>query len=210
MNSPEVPSKKPKSFVLDTNVLIHDPEALFTFKGGKVVLPMGVIEELDTFKKENDSRGRNARQVSRYLDELRKHGRLSDGVPLEHGGQLKVEVQARAPLPAAFDNHTKDNRILETALGLAKQGETVVFITKDINLRIKAEAVGLIAEDYEKEKVPPEKLYLGWRDLVLPSEQIDRFFKSKCFPTSDIQPAEPPADPHVSPPNGWKPNEMAI
>ena len=218
MNSPEVPSKKPKSFVLDTNVLIHDPEALFTFEGGKVVLPMGVIEELDTFKKENDSRGRNARQVSRYLDELRKHGRLSDGVPLEHGGQLKVEVQARSPLPAAFDNHTKDNRILETALGLAKQGETVVFITKDINLRIKAEAVGLIAEDYEKEKVPPERLYLGWRDLVLPSEQIDKFFKQKKLPVGDV--IRQTSGGSMGPPpvtagddNGgarWKPNEMAI
>jgi PhoH-like ATPase len=210
MNSPDVPSKKPKTFVLDTNVLIHDPEALFTFEGGQVVLPMIVIEELDNFKKENDSRGRNARQVSRYLDELRKHGRLSDGVPLEHGGRLKVEVQARAPLPSTFDNHTKDNRILETALGLSKQGDLVVFITKDINLRIKAEAVGLVAEDYEKEKVPPEKLYLGWRDLELPSEQIDRYFKTRRLATAEIQPLEPLPDHPPVHPNGWKPNEMAI
>src|SRR5581483_5917078 len=138
--------------------------------------------------------------------ELRKHGRLSDGVPLEHGGQLKVEVQARSPLPATFDPHTKDNRILETALGLAKQGDTVVFITKDVNLRIKAEAVGLIAEDYEKEKVPPEQLYLGWRDLVLPSEAIDRFFKTKRLATSDIASSVLPTGSL----NGWHPNEMAI
>src|SRR5947209_4932109 len=126
----------PKTFVLDTNVLIHDPDALFTFEGGIVVLPMTVIEELDTFKRLNDNRGRNARTVSRYLDELRQHGKLSDGVPLEHGGQLRVEVEARAALPVGFDNHSKDNRILETALGIAKKGEVVVFITKDINLRI--------------------------------------------------------------------------
>lgn len=184
-----------KTFFLDTNVLIHDPEALFTFEGSKVVLPLPVIEELDNFKRTNDSRGRSARTVSRYLDELRRHGKLSDGVPLEHGGQLKVEVQARAPLPFSFENHSKDNLILEMALGLAKQGENIVFITKDTNLRIKAEAIGLTAEDYEKQKVSPEELYLGWRELVLPSAQIDKFFKSKKLP---------------APPNHWKSNEMAI
>jgi PhoH-like ATPase len=184
-----------KTFILDTNVLIHDPEALFTFEGSKVVIPLAVVEELDGFKKSNDNRGRSARMVSRYLDELRQHGKLTEGVPLEHGGQLTVEVRARAPLPLSFSNHSKDNRMLETALGLSQQGETVVFITKDINLRIKAEAIGITAEDYEREKVSPDKLYTGWRDLGLPSESIDKFFKLKKL--------EPPVD-------HWAPNEMAI
>ncbi len=205
----------PKTFILDTNVLIHDPQALFTFEGGKVVIPMTVVEELDNFKKANDIRGRSARSVSRYLDELRIHGKLSDGVPLEHGGQLKVEVEARAPLPHAFENHSKDNRILETALGLAKQGEQVVFITKDINLRIKAEAIGLIAEDYEKEKVEPEELYLGWRDILLLPERIDKFFKSKKLEWPSATPSGTPTHPAVgqSPASHeapWLPNEMAI
>ena len=185
----------PKTFLLDTNVLIHDPDSIFQFEGAKVVIPMTVVEELDNFKKSNDSRGRNARMVSRYLDELRAHGKLSDGVPLEHGGQLKVEVNVRAELPRQFRHHSKDNEILEVAMGLNQMGETVVFITKDINLRIKAEALGLIAEDYEKEKVPPERLYVGWRELVVPSDFIDRFYKVKRI------------DPPV---NSWKPNEMAI
>jgi PhoH-like ATPase len=185
----------PKTFLLDTNVLIHDPESLFTFEGSKVVIPMGVVEELDGFKKSNDSRGRSARTVSRYLDELRVHGKLSEGVPLEHGGSLKVEVQARANLPSQFRNHSKDNEILEVAMGLAGAGETVVFITKDINLRIKAESLGLIAEDYEKEKVHPEELYVGWRELTVASDVIDKFYKSKRM------------DPPV---NAWKSNEMAI
>lgn len=184
-----------KSFVLDTNVLIHDPEALFTFEGGRIIIPLIVVEELDRFKRSNDDRGRNARLVSRYLDELRQHGKLSDGVPLEHGGQLKVEVQARAKLPSTFDSSSMDNRILEMALGLAEQGDQVIFITKDINLRIKAESIGLVAEDYEKEKIHPEHLYLGWRELVLPSEEIDKFFKLKKL------------EPTV---NSWKPNEMVI
>ncbi len=184
-----------KTFVLDTNVLIHDPEALFTFEGSKVVIPLPVIEELDTFKRGNDSRGRSARMVTRFLDELRAHGKLTEGVPLEHGGSLKVEVKSRAELPYTFGNNSKDNMILELALGIAKQGETVIFITKDINLRIKAEAIGLIAEDYEKEKVHPEELYLGWRELLLPSKEIDKFFKTKKL---------------QAPVNHWSPNEMAI
>lgn len=191
----DLPIKKPKTFVLDTNVLIHDPEALFTFEGGKVVLPLTVVEELDNFKKSNEIRGRSARAVSRYLDELRQHGKLSDGVPLEHGGHLKVEVDATTPLPISFEAHSKDNQILKTAMGLAKKGDVVVLITKDINLRIKAEALGLTAEDYEKEKVHPEQLYLGWREIPTTSDRIDKFFKSKKL--------EPQAD-------HWQPNEMAI
>lgn len=205
----------PKTFLLDTNVLIHDPDSIFQFEGAKVVIPMTVVEELDNFKKSNDSRGRNARMVSRYLDELRAHGKLSDGVPLEHGGQLKVEVNVRAELPRQFRHHSKDNEILEVAMGLNQAGEMVVFITKDINLRIKAEALGLIAEDYEKEKVPPERLYVGWRELVVPSDFIDRFYKAKRI--------EPPVDSYPRTPSlkeggqsakdvvvDWKPNEMAI
>src|SRR5690349_7175347 len=102
-----------KTFVLDTNVLIHDPEAIFTFEGSKVVVPLPVIEELDAFKRSNDNRGRSARAVSRYLDVLRRHGKLSDGVPLEHGGELKVEVLAGAALPRGFESGSKDNHILE-------------------------------------------------------------------------------------------------
>jgi len=99
----------PKTFLLDTNVLIHDPDSIFHFEGAKVIIPMTVVEELDNFKKSNDSRGRNARTVSRYLDELRVHGKLSDGVPLEHGGQLRVEILLRAELPPQFRKNSKDN-----------------------------------------------------------------------------------------------------
>jgi len=185
----------PKTFLLDTNVLIHDPDSIFHFEGAKVIIPMTVVEELDGFKKSNDSRGRNARTVSRYLDELRVHGKLSDGVPLEHGGHLKVEILTRAELPRQFRSNSKDNEILEVALGLAQAGDSVIFITKDINLRIKAEALGLTAEDYEKEKVPPEHLYVGWRELIVASDAIDKLYKNKKL--------EPPVD-------GWQPNEMAI
>lgn len=172
-----------KTFVLDTNVILHDPMSMFSFEGSRVVLPLTVIEELDTFKRSNDERGRSARFVSRKLDELRKGGKLSSWVPLEHGGKLKVEIQVSDGLPKAFSAHTKDNEILSCALFLKKQGENIVFISKDINLRIKAEALGLETQDYEKEKVDIDDLYKGWREAAVSGEAIDAFYKDKRLPT---------------------------
>ncbi|MDE2039420.1 MAG: PhoH family protein [Elusimicrobia bacterium] len=169
-----------KTFVLDTNVLLHDPLAPFSFHGSQVVLPLTVIEELDTFKRNNDERGRSARLVARRLDELRKNkGKLSNWVELEHGGKLKVEIMVSDGLPKAFSAQSKDNEILSCARYLKSHEEHVVFISKDINLRIKAEALGLETQDYEKAKVDVEELYRGWRELPAASGEIDRFFKEK-------------------------------
>ena len=181
-----------KTFVLDTNVILHDPMSMFSFEGSRVVLPLTVIEELDTFKRNNDERGRSARFVSRKLDELRKGGKLSNWVPLEHGGKLKVEIQVSDGLPKAFSAHTKDNEILSCALYLKKQGENIVFISKDINLRIKAESLGLETQDYEKEKVDIDDLYKGWREAAVSSDAIDAFYKDKRLPTpiQDLIPNE--------------------
>lgn len=181
-----------KTFVLDTNVILHDPMAMFSFEGSRVVLPLTVIEELDTFKRSNDERGRSARFVSRKLDELRANGKLSDWVPLEHGGKLKVEIQVSDGLPKAFSAHTKDNEILSCAQYLKKQGENVVFISKDINLRIKAESLGLETQDFEKEKVDLDELYKGWREAAVSGEAIDAFYKDKRLlsPIADLAPNE--------------------
>lgn len=181
-----------KTFVLDTNVILHDPQSIFSFEGSRVVLPLTVIEELDTFKRNNDERGRSARYISRKLDELRKGGKLSNWVPLEHGGKLKVEIQVSDGLPKAFSAHTKDNEILSCALYLKKQGENIVFISKDINLRIKAESLGLETQDYEKEKVDLDELYKGWREAAVSGEEIDAFYKDKRLPSSiaDLVPNE--------------------
>jgi PhoH-like ATPase len=181
-----------KTFVLDTNVILHDPMSMFSFEGSRVVLPLTVIEELDTFKRNNDERGRSARFVSRKLDELRKGGKLSNWVPLEHGGKLKVEIQVSDGLPKAFSAHTKDNEILSCALYLKKQGENIVFISKDINLRIKAESLGLETQDYEKEKVDIDDLYKGWREVAVSGEAIDAFYRDKRLPAPipDLVPNE--------------------
>lgn len=181
-----------KTFVLDTNVIIHDPNALHSFEGSSVVIPLPVIEELDTFKRSNDERGRAAREVARTLDKLRAKGRLTDGVPLPHGGTLRVEMVHNGGLPAQFMSNTKDNMILGVAQHLKKKGERVVFISKDINLRIKAESIGLETQDYEREKVNVSDLYSGVRELSVPAADIDAFYKTKRLAVQgqDIKPNE--------------------
>src|SRR3954468_16939551 len=98
-----------KNFVLDTNVLLHDPRAIFSFADNHVIIPIYVLEEIDSFKKELSERGRNAREVSRQLDDLRGHGRLSEGVPLDKGGILRVAIGKRAMPDALRQAQVADN-----------------------------------------------------------------------------------------------------
>ncbi len=178
-------SKPFKTFVLDTNVLIHDPEALSVFGHNKISIPLIVIEELDRFKTFHDERGRNSRIISRYLDKLRKKGKLNEGIELDNGGVLKIELDSKIELPFEFRNHNDDNQILMTALALQSKGEDVYFISKDINLRIKAEAIGLKVQDYERSKVKIDELYTGCKEIAVNSEQIDSFYKDKKLKLSD-------------------------
>jgi PhoH-like ATPase len=176
-----------KTFVLDTNVILHDPMSMFAFEGSRVVIPLAVIEELDTFKRNNDERGRSARLVARELGKLRKNGKLDGWVDLEHGGKLKVEIQVSDGLPRSFSAHTKDNEILSCAQFLRKQGENVVFISKDINLLIKAEALGLDTQDYEKAKVDVNELYRGWQEAAVGQAEIDAFFKQRGLSLPELK-----------------------
>lgn len=169
-----------KTYVLDTNVLLHDAQALFRFEDNDVVIPMTVIEEIDRFKKDLNETGRNARQISRTLDGLREKTRLMEGVPLEGGGVLKVVLcsdDALHRLPLELRGEQADNRILAVAADLMKSCECpVVFVTKDTNLRIKADVIGLAAEDYETGKVPIDELYSGQAEVMVDKEIVDRFF----------------------------------
>ena len=182
-----------KTFVLDTNVLLHDPESIFSFEDNNVIIPMAVIEELDGFKRFNDERGRSARQISRRLDALRGKGKLSEGVPLKTGGTLRIEVDFKSELPREFVTSQADHRLLGVCIYHQKKGEKVVFITKDINLRIKAEALGIDAQDYEKEKVKIEELYVGWKEIKVSGDRIDAFYadqqlvlKEEFFPNEGV------------------------
>ncbi len=165
-----------KTFVLDTNVLLHDPDSLFVFGDNKVVIPMTVIEELDKLKKQHDEIGRNSRIVSSKLDMLRSRGNIINGVELDNGGILKIELDCDIELPVKFVYDKADHRILSVALKLKKAGEKVFFITKDINLRIKAEALGVSTQDYEKAKVRPETLYTGIKEIEVEDEIINTLY----------------------------------
>lgn len=169
-----------KTFILDTNVLLYDPQALFKFEENDIVIPITVIEEIDRFKKDMNETGRNARQISRLLDDLRKQGSLSSGIGIKSGGTLRVEIyeeKVMKRLPPELREERGDNRILAVAVDVKekKPDEPVIFVTKDTNLRIKADAIGLVAEDYESDKVSIDELYTGFAQLDVEPELVDRF-----------------------------------
>ncbi len=170
-----------KVFVLDTNVLLHDPSALFRFEDNEVVLPITIIEELDRFKKLTEMTGRNARQVSRSLDELRQQGHLIEGIDLSNGGKLRVSLCHQATLkelPVELEGKQNDNAILAVALELKRQTkDEVVLVSKDTNLRIKADVLGLAAEDYENDKVDIGDLYTGMAEVYVSADEINQLFK---------------------------------
>lgn len=180
-----------KVFVLDTNVLLHDPKAILAFQDNDVVIPIVVIEELDKFKKGIDEIGRNARQVSRILDEYRQQGKLSQGVALAGGGNLRVELNHQSPeyLPHELIATKADNRILATALNLKHDDQLpVILVTKDTNLRIKADAVGLRAEDFESETITIDELYSGEAEMAVDPGTIEEFYARGELPPGNPGP----------------------
>ncbi|MBE9486936.1 MAG: PhoH family protein [Chloroflexi bacterium] len=171
-----------KNYVLDTNVLLHDPQAIYKFEDNTVIVPLTVIEEIDRFKKEQSETGRNARQISRVIDGFRQQAKLVDGVPLDHGGTFKVAIYREEflnNLPPELQVDQGDNRILAVAKDLQENSPvgSVIFITKDINLRIKADTIGMIAEDYQSDKISVDKLYTGATKLLVSREAVDQFYE---------------------------------
>jgi PhoH-like ATPase len=161
-------------FIIDTNVLIHDVNALFSFKGVVIGIPFIVLEELDGLKREGGERGHNAREAIRRLDELRKKGHLRDGVFINHNINSLLKVYANPndisiSLLSKDVHDIKDNAILQTVANLIKEGNQVTLVTKDINVRLKADALGLEAEDYNKGTVSYDDFYKGWIRLPIPS-----------------------------------------
>ncbi len=169
----------PKHFVLDTNVLLHDPRAILQFEENEVVIPIFVLEEIDQFKKEASERGRNAREVARILDGFRTNGgRLSDGVKLDSGGRLRVASGQRSVATSLRDNQIADHLILGVALDVrdSHPKDQTVFVTKDVNLRIRADALGLAAEDYEAGRVDIDELYTGMTEVKVKGTDVDQFY----------------------------------
>ncbi|KKQ48274.1 MAG: PhoH family protein [candidate division TM6 bacterium GW2011_GWF2_38_10] len=168
-------------FVLDTNVLLHDPSAINAFKNVVIIIPFIVLEELDKFKREPGEKGLNARQTIRALDELRSHGCLSTGVIINHhvNSLLMVtpnptEITFLSITGGALQNE-KDNLIIQTVHNLKHDGNKVTLVTKDINVRVKADALALDAEDYTRGKISYEHFYKGWIRIPVAGAELNTF-----------------------------------
>jgi PhoH-like ATPase len=168
-----------KTYILDTNVLLQTPNAIYAFGDNDIVIPEVVLEELDRFKKEANEIGANARQTARMLDALREEGDLTRGVPLPGGGNLRLELNFRdITLPEGWQSDKADNRILKVCKGLAEHNEKAILVTKDIFQRIKCDLIGVPAQDFRNEQViAPDEGYRGRISLYAPAKKINEFYK---------------------------------
>ena len=184
-----------KTYVIDTNVLLHDPDAIRQFKDNDVVVPLAVLEELDSMKRLSDELGKNARHVIRYIDSLKekKAGDLSNGVKIENGITVRIVVDTRPsmkkPFPLPLD---KNNQRLIAAHQLLETDPNVVFVSKDFVMRVKAESIGLVAQDYKTLKFSYDNLYKGYRKIEVSKRDIDSFFKDGflALDLKDLHPNE--------------------
>jgi len=182
-----------KTFVIDTNVLIHYPEAIMSFHDNEIVLPLEVLEELDKLKTYPDQRGKSAREAIRFLDSVSKKGNLNEGVRLENGSTLKVSLRLPDKTPDGIELDRNDNKIILCAFALQAEGRRVFFVSKDINARVKSIALGLKAVDYEKQKVDIATLYQGMREADASTDSLARLagtgelpWKDKLYPNEYV------------------------
>ncbi|MGL4392493.1 MAG: PhoH family protein [Fusobacteriaceae bacterium] len=177
-----------KIFVLDTNILIHDPHCIYNFVGNDVILPIYVIEEIDKLKR-GQTTGIQARIASRVIDQIRQKGSLGKGVELPNDIFFKVEIENDlSNMPDSLRRDIMDNKIISVTLGIIKKNpdRKVIIITKDLNMRIKADALGIEVEDYETDKVEYSDLYEGYFDLEVPKAIYEQFEKTGKVPLSEI------------------------
>lgn len=187
-----------KTFVIDTNVLLHDPDALMSFKDNDVVVPIAVLEECDTMKRGRDERARNARGALHFFDRIKEKGvgDLHKGVLLPNGTRIRIQLEYKGNFSPQFSLpvNSPSYSILMTAYFLFDKGERVVFVSKDLAMRVKAEAMGLEAEDYENLKFSYLNLYKGYRKIDISKHDIDLFYKDGRvgidLPQNDFLPNE--------------------
>jgi len=184
-----------KIYVLDTNVLLQDPLAIFSFDDNDVVVPAVVLEEVDSKKRYMDEVGRNARYVSKLIDSFRELGKLHESIPLENGGTFRIELNHRSfqQLQEIFVEKTNDNRILAVAKNLSLEeeakvdGKTVILVSKDTLVRVKADALNLLAEDYLSDRVVEvDHIYTGYLEYYINTELLNKFYEKTELPVSDV------------------------
>jgi PhoH-like ATPase len=184
-----------KIYVLDTNVLLQDPHAIFSFQDNEVVIPAVVLEEVDSKKRYMDEIGRNARQVSRLIDGLRETGKLHEKILLESGGTLRIELNHRSfhQLQEIFVEKTNDNRILAVAKNLSLEEQTkeagrpVILVSKDALVRVKADAIGLISEDFLSDRVVErDDLHTGFTEAFVETSILNKFYEKGALALGEI------------------------
>jgi len=172
-----------KLYILDTNVLLHDPRSLFSFQDNEVIIPLVVLDELDKKKQGHDETAKHARMVIRSLDKMRTTGSIHKGVPTPAGGVVRVELNHRDQCPADLDPDRMDNRLISVALGIKQDcsDRKVILITKDINLRVKCDALGVVTEDYNADSVAesPNSIYEGSKEILVPGETINELYRDE-------------------------------
>lgn len=176
-------------------MLLQDPNSIFSFEDNEVVIPAVVLEEVDSKKRYMDEVGQNARRVSRLIDALRSKGKLHEKITLESKGTLRIELNHRSfhELQEIFIEKTNDNRILAVAKNLSLEEETkphgrpVILVSKDVLVRVKADAIGLQAEDFLSDRVlQNEDIDNGYHELYIPTEQLNTFYKQNQLHVKDV------------------------
>ena len=180
-----------KVFILDTSVLLYDKTAIHSFPGNDVVVPLIVLDELDRFKEKPGVIGESARYVNRFLDELRKDGNLPEGIEIQGGQTIRVEINHNKKIPDGLDPSSADNRIIAVAMSLSRssnESSRVIVVTKDINFRVKCDALGIMSEDYYKDRVvnSESQIYTGQTSVEVDSDLISSFHKDKGVPVESI------------------------
>jgi PhoH-like ATPase len=188
-----------KTFVIDTNVLVHDPASIKKFKDNDVLIPLSVLEELDSLKRYGDEVGKNSREVIRYIDSLKAadQGDFHTGISIPEGPKVRIYLEAKSEKASGFPLplDRSSNKFLLIAYILKEKGESVVIVSKDFVTRVKAEAMNLEAEDYENLKASYEEMYKGLRKIETTKKEIDLFYKDGTLPTME---------------SGFRPNEYAL
>ena len=182
-----------KTYVIDTSVYLSDCDCMFRFDNSDIVIPMKVLEEIDKHKTRQDSVGFNARQTIKNLDTLREKGSLSKGIRLAKGQGIIKVCSSTGLLPPDLDPSIPDHQILGVALAAKEENprRKVVVVSRDINMRVIADSLGIQAESYNSEQVveTSEKLYSGLASLVVDDQLVDQFYMAEdIFLDEDLHP----------------------
>lgn len=168
-----------KNYIIDTNVMIHDPYFYKNFEDNNIIIPIICIEELDNLKNREGIVGYQARAAIREINKLRKYGDFSDGIRLEKGGSIRIELNHvdASCLPNGLDIEKKDNKILSICKNISNTDlHSTILVTKDLSMKIKADSLGLKVEDYEFDKVSIDTLYKGYSKINLTTSEINQIF----------------------------------